>query len=150
VSCKISLTTMDEFEIFKWRLLRDLCFEDCEGMWEPLWALRGCYAIDGQSEDERQAFAERAMRSLYCDGLIYFFRVGSFGNINEAADNPNARLDDGQVEAQLRSDWWRTPLGSSLPADHPNIWIAATPEGETAADSPSDDIRHVLPSGGNH
>jgi hypothetical protein len=130
---------MNDLEVFKWRVLSDLAFEDHEGMWEPLWGLRGCYAIEGQSESERQAFAERAMRELHDDGLIYFFRAAI--DINAAADGPDARLGDAQVERELASAWWRTPLGSSLPDDHPNIWIATTAKGDIAAQDPPDEIR---------
>ena len=61
----------DEFEAFKWSVLGDAVWDDYQGLWEPLWWLRGG-RIEGQSELERQAFAERALRELHSDGLIYF------------------------------------------------------------------------------
>jgi hypothetical protein len=86
------------------------------------------------------------MRELFDEGLIYFFSVDHWGDINEAADDPNPRLDDAQVEAEMRSEWWRSPLGSPLPEGHPNIWIAPTPKGEAAANEPPDEIRRLWAS----
>jgi hypothetical protein len=132
------------FERFKWTVLFDLVFEDYQGLWEPLWWLRGSRDA-GQSEDERLAWAERAIRELHRDGLIYFFRVPPSGEINESGVDPNLRLSEVELDATVGSDWWRAPLGQNLPAGHPNIWIGPTPEGEAAANDPPDAIRRLYP-----
>jgi hypothetical protein len=69
------VATVDLFERFKRDILRDAVFEDWQSVWEPLWWLRGGGPIEGQSEADRQEFAERALRELYEKGLIFFFRV---------------------------------------------------------------------------
>jgi hypothetical protein len=64
------------YERFKWTILGDAATEDVQGLWEPLWSLRGCYEIPGLTESERQDIAEQALRDLYAEDLIYFFRGG--------------------------------------------------------------------------
>ena len=133
------------FERFKWTVLFDLVFEDYQGLWEPLWSLRGSEAVEGQAEVERQAWAERAIRELHRDGLIYFFRVPRSAEINESGLDPDLRLSEAELDQTLGNEWWRVPLGESLPPDHPNIWIGPTPEGEAAAKNPPEAIRKLYP-----
>src|SRR5215210_170214 len=133
--------TGDAFEAFKWNMLGDAVFEDWQGLWEPLWWLRGGGAIDGQSEADRQAFAERALRELYADGLIYFFRVPAWGDINASGEDARLRLTAAQVDATLAAAWWRGVDG--LPAAHPNVWWGPTEPGESAANNPPDHIRSL-------
>lgn len=90
-----------EFEAFKWNTLGDAVFEDYQGLWEPLWRLRGGGIIEGQSEPDRQTSAERALRELYADGLIYFFRVPPPHDINESAETPALRLTPREVDETL-------------------------------------------------
>ncbi len=133
------------FERFKWTVLFDVVFEDYQGLWEPLWSLRGSEAIEGQTEDERLAWAERAIRELHRDGLIYFFRVPRSAEVNESGADPNLRLSEAELDTTLGSEWWRVPVGESLPPDHPDVWIGPTPSGEAAANNPPDAIRKLYP-----
>ena len=84
--------TGDFFEPFKSEILDNAVFEDVQGLWEPLWALRGYMRERDLQEDERQTLAERALRELYGDDLIYFFRVPPRSSPGEAADDPALRL----------------------------------------------------------
>jgi hypothetical protein len=86
-------------------------------VWEPLWCLRGGGAIEGQSEVDRQRFAERALRELHDEGLIYFFRVRPPYDINASGEDESLRLTSEEVDETLRSDWWRSSEG--LPENHP-------------------------------
>jgi len=52
----------ESFQEFKTEILDNGAFEDWQGLWEPLWWLRGGGRIEGQSESERQAFAEGHVR----------------------------------------------------------------------------------------
>lgn len=133
--------TVTELEKFKWDILGDAVFEDVQGLWEPLWWLRGDGSIEGLSELDRQASAERALRELYADGLIYFFRVPPPHDINESADNTALRLTPSESDEALRGDWWRGRDG--LPDDHPSIWFGATPAGESACENPPPHIGHL-------
>jgi hypothetical protein len=112
------------FEQFKEEILLDVVFEDYQGLWEPLWVLRGDGAIDGQCESDRQAFAEQALRELFDNGLIYFFRAPKGGPVSDGAERPGLRLTAEEVEATIRSDWWRGSGG--LPKEHPNVWLGPT------------------------
>lgn len=132
---------MDEFEKFKWYILGDATFEDWQGLWEPLWGLRGDYAIGGLSEKERQEVAEHALRELYRDGFIYFFDVPPWGDISASGQDETRRLSPEAVDEALRSDWWRGPEG--LPEDHPSIWWGPTPAGEAACENPPEHIRRL-------
>ncbi len=121
----------DLFERFKFEILDDAVFEDVQGLWEPLWALRGYLRQPHQREDERQALAELALRELYAEGLIYFFRVPPHSDLDRAADDPALRLGSEEVNTTLSDTWWRGATG--LPTDHPNIWWWATEKGRSAA-----------------
>jgi hypothetical protein len=134
------MTTVDPSDRFKWDILHDAVFEDLQGLWEPLWWLRGGGAIEGQSEAQRQDFAERALRHLYHEGLIFFFRVPAWADIGASAENQDLRLGLDEVNDTLVATWWR---GRQLPPDHPNIWWGPTPAGEAAVNDPPDQIRAV-------
>jgi len=136
------MAKVDPFLRFKCEILDDAVFEDVQGVWEPLWLLRGSGAIEGQSESQRQDFAERALRQLYDEGLIYFFRVPPWGDIGGSADNEDLRLDSEAVHETLASGWWRGELGR----DHPNIWWGPTAAGEAAANAPPEQIRALWES----
>jgi hypothetical protein len=133
------MTTNGRFDVFKWDILHDVVFEDLQGLWEPLWWLRGGGAIEGQSEEQRQEFAERALRQLYHEGLIFFFRARG-ADLAASAEDHDLRLDPDQVNDALSARWWR---GRQLPADHPNIWWGPTPAGEAAANNPPDQIHAI-------
>jgi hypothetical protein len=132
---------VDAFEMFKWNCLGDAVFEDWQAVWEPLWELRGSGAIAGQSELDRQVFAERALRELYRDGLIYFFRVSPSAGINVSGDAESLRLTSDEVDAALAADWWRRQ--HDFPSEHPDIWWGPTPAGEAAANDPPEHIRAI-------
>jgi hypothetical protein len=133
--------TVDPFQRFKWDVLHDAVFEDWQGLWEPVWWLRGGGAIEGQSEAERQEFAERALRELHDEGLIFFFRVPAGADINASAEGEHARLNPEELYSMIAENWWRGTGG--LPDSHPNIWWGPTPAGEAAANDPPQQIRAV-------
>jgi hypothetical protein len=135
------MATHDEafFERFKWEILGDAAFEDIQGLWEPLWLLRGDLKRPEMSEAGRQQLAERALRELDREGLIYFFRVPPDRNPNDAAEDDSQRLAPDEVDAALSSAWWRGP--GSLPVDHPNVWWSITPKGLSLAQNPPADVR---------
>ena len=114
------------FARFKQDMLGDAAFEDWQGVWEPLWWLRGGGAIAGQSEAERQAAAERALRELHAEGLIYFVQASWPGA--DLADK--APLTSEAVDEALRGDWWRGD--GALPAGVEPVWFGATAAGEAA------------------
>jgi hypothetical protein len=95
------------FNRFKWEIFGDAAFEDIQGLWEPLWVLRGHLKQPGMQEPERQRLAERALRELHSDGLIYFFRASAHSNPSDAADDPACRLTSQEFETALAGDWWR-------------------------------------------
>lgn len=119
-----------EYERFKWAILADAVFEDRQGVWEPLWWLRGGGAIQGQSEASCEEFAERALRELYADGLIYFFRAPWTGaDLNSAGMDEASSLTSEAVDEMLRDNWWRGE--GPLPTED-LIWWNATPAGQLA------------------
>ena len=121
------------FERFKWEILGDAAFEDIQGVWEPLWLLRGSLKKPDMSEPARQQMAERALRELERDGLIYFFRAAPSSNPNDAAEDESRRLTADEIDTTLSSDWWRGT--GILPPDHPNVWWSVTGKGlKTAQD----------------
>ncbi|MGZ4463289.1 MAG: hypothetical protein ACXVZP_10650, partial [Gaiellaceae bacterium] len=62
-----------KFDSFKADILAEAAFTDYWGVWEPFWWLvRGGKVVEGEPED---ASAERALRELHADGLLFFFRV---------------------------------------------------------------------------
>ena len=132
---------MAELEVFKWNTLGDAVFEDVRGIWEPLWSLRGDGRIEGIPEGNRAIAAERVLRELYADSLIYFFRVEPPDDVERAAANADARLTPTEVDEALGGDWWRQVNG--LPEDHPSIWFGATPAGESACENPPPHISQV-------
>jgi hypothetical protein len=123
------------YERFKWTILADAATEGVQHLWEPLWSLRGSYEIPGLSEAERQRVAERALREMYSDDLINFFKEDKPGDI----DDPASRLGADEVAAALASDWWREP--DKLLEDHPNIVWYATDKGEATYMNAPDHIR---------
>ena len=134
---------LDDYERFKWDVLADLVWEDYQGIWEPLWWLRGGGRISGQSEAERHVYAERLLRELYSAGLIYFFLVNAeAGGINTSAVDPACVLAPTDVDDAIGADWWRHD--GPLPDDDAKmIWIGPTPAGEAAAkDAPSQVITY--------
>jgi hypothetical protein len=136
------MTTADGdefFSRFKWEILGDAAFEDVQGLWEPLWLLRGYLKQPGMEEIESQELAERALRELQKDGLIYFFRVPARMNPSDASDVDSLRLTADQVDATLVGDWWRG-LGN-LPSDHPNVWWWVTEKGRELADDPPEHVK---------
>jgi hypothetical protein len=126
--------TDEFFNRFKWEILGDAAFEDIQGLWEPLWLLRGYLKQPDMSELERQALAERALRELHGDGLIYFVQVPLKTNPSNAADDALLQLTPDDVSDTLSSDWWRGP--GNLPADHPNVWWSVTAKGAELANNP--------------
>jgi len=79
-------------------------------------------------DDERQALAERTLRELFDGDLIFFFRVGRWGDdVNRAGDDERMRLSPKEVDAVISGADWRTvPLG---PAGA-NVWFGPTRKGE--------------------
>ena len=132
----------DEFEQFKQEVFWTVVIEDYNALWEPLWWLRGDGAIEGQSELERQVFAERALRELYGEGLIYFFRIPPGGKIDPSSLDETLRLPSDEMEAALRADWWRGP--GEFDEGSSDIWFAPTEAGEAAASDPPDRIRKLF------
>lgn len=133
---------LTEFERFKWNVLGDAVFEDYQGLWEPLWWLRGGGEIAGQSEEDRQRFAERALRELHDKGLVYFFRVPDPPYDPDAAATDDAlRLTPPEVDQALRGDWWRSPDG--LGGDHTRIWYGPTPAGEAWCENPPPPVHRL-------
>lgn len=118
------------FERFKREILARTASEDWQGLWEPLWWLRGGGAIAGQTEADRQAFAERALRELHDEGLIFFFRVRQGADINASALDPALRLTPDELDGALGSSWWREAGG--LDAAAPLVWWGPTSRGEAA------------------
>lgn len=53
------------------------------------------------SELERQTLAERALRELVRDGLIYFFRVPLKANPSDAAEDASLRLTPDEIGETL-------------------------------------------------
>lgn len=136
-------TDEESFLRFKWSILADSVWEDYQGVWEPLWALRGDYAIEGLVEEaDRHAVAERALRELYEEGLIYFFRVPDL-DINAAGEEESLRLNRTEVEESLAGDWWR---GRELAPDVTTIWWGPTARGEKACEDPPPEIRGIWES----
>jgi hypothetical protein len=117
--------TEDEFEKFKWNVLGDAAFEDYYVLWELGW----------------EPFAERALRELHDEGLIYFFRVPPPYDVNTSGEDEGLRLPPEEVDETLRGDWWRE--GKRLPEEHPNIWFGPTPAGEAACENPPEHIRKL-------
>jgi hypothetical protein len=113
----------EAFDKFKMEILDAAVYEDWQGVWEPLWWLRGGGVVAGQSERERQAWAERALRELYAEGLIFFFPVSDRGDVNEAAES-GVRLSENEVDATLRSDWWRGDILIGV-----TVWWGSTKAG---------------------
>src|SRR5690242_13522369 len=106
------------FERFIWGLFGDAAFEDVQGVWDPLWALRGDLKQPGMSEQERQELVVRALRELARAGLIYFFRSPPHTRRGDAADDASLRLSPEELDPVLDGDWWRGP--DILPPDHPS------------------------------
>ena len=117
------------FERFKREIL-DAAGEDWQGLWEPLWWLRGAGAIAGQTESDRRGFAERALRELHSEGLIFFFRARHGSHVNESALAPEVRLTPAEIDAVLRSSWWRET--GVLDAAAPLVWWGRTSRGDAA------------------
>lgn len=133
--------SVDEYEKFKWNTLGDAVFEDYYGLWEPLYWLRGGGVIEGQTEFDRASFAERALRELHDEGLIYFFRVPPHHEVNTSGEDESLRLTPDEVDKALRGDWWRGREG--LPEDNPGVWFGPTPAGEAACENPPEHIRKL-------
>lgn len=119
------------FQSFKRQILRRAATEDWQGLWEPLWWLRGGGAIAGQTEADRQAFAGRALRELHAEGLVFFFRLGHGADINASAADPASRLTPREFDDALRSHWWRGLDG--LDPSAPQVWWGPTARGEAVA-----------------
>lgn len=78
--------------------------------------------------------AERILRELFDEGLIYFFCVTN-EDVSGSADDPRCRLSREEVETVLASDGWRkVPLGEGIT----DIRFAATKKGEARASDVSD------------
>jgi hypothetical protein len=92
-----------------------------------------------ETEPERQAFAERALREFYAEGLIYFFRIPPGAKIEPSSKDEGLRLASDEVESALRGDWWRgrEQLGEGAL----DIWFGPTEAGEAAAVNPPDYVR---------
>jgi len=108
----MAIESLDEFyDVFKWEILGDTAFEDVQGLREPLWLLRGHLNQPQMSEVERQELAERALRELHRDGLIYAFRPRLRTNPGDAADLEPLRLSPHEFSAR---HW--TATGGEAPA----------------------------------
>ena len=148
---------MDEFEKFKQMTFWRAVSASYDQLVDPVSALRGDWAIEGQSEIDRQAFAERALRELYAEGLIYFFRIppkdfidlsstdeslwlSDMDDIDASSTDESMRLSPEEVDTELRADWWRQPadLEEGLPSD---IWFGPTEAGKASAVNPPDYVR---------
>jgi len=104
------------YEEFKWEILGDAVDEDWQGLWEPLlWART---ALPDLSEAERQAMAERALRELFADKLVFFFKADS--EFFEGTKSPEL-LDQAEVDAAIASASWR-----SVPLGEASIWFGGT------------------------
>ena len=134
------MASHDEFDRFKWEILWDSAFEAFQGIWEPLWSLNGDGSIPGSSQSEREELAERMLRELFDEGLIYFFCVTN-EDVSGSADDPRCRLSREEVETVLASDGWcNVPLGEGIT----EIWFAATKKGEARAADLSDRLKEPL------
>lgn len=108
----------ERYQKFKWEVLGDSVDEDWQGLWEPLFWARTVFA--DLTEAERQSLAEAALRELFAEGLIFFFR-GRDGVEQEV-------LDKAIVEDAIAGPTWRTvPIDAST-----DIWFGGTEEGERA------------------
>jgi hypothetical protein len=131
--------SVDAFEKFKQMTFWGVVLEWYQPLWDPLLELRGDWAIEGQTEPERQAFAERALRELYAEGLIYFFGIPPGAKIEPSSKDESLRLASDEVESALRADWWR---GREDLGEHASdICFAPTEAGEAAAVNPPDYVR---------
>ena len=126
------------FRRFKWEIFGDAAFEDVQGLWEPLWLLRGSLKQPEMAESERQDLAARALRELAQEGLIYFFGVPLSTNPADAADDASLRLRPDELDATLDDDWWRGT--EALPVDHPDVWWTVTEHGAELARKPTDEM----------
>jgi hypothetical protein len=116
-----------DLETLKREVLSDLVHEDHQGLWEPLWSLRG----DDRTEPERQALAERVLRELFEDGLVYFFRVPPpYTQVKEAGEDETLRSTAQEVHETLRGDRWRGRDGIQVRDGEPTVWFGATPKAE--------------------
>lgn len=107
---------------FKWEIAADAAFEDEQGLWEPLWYANSLYPEC--QPDEREKLAERALRELFAEGLITFYRIG--GNWPGFEDSRQV-LDWQAVEAAIAGMSWR-----SVPPADTTIWFEGTEAGKTA------------------
>ena len=123
-------------EGFKWEILCCAAFEDAQAFWEPMATLRGYLSDPADDDIKRAELAERALRELFEKGLIFFhvwdFKQDFWAAHDAAKQNPDLRLSDAEVEAQLVADWWR---GSEPPDDGgPSIWWDVLEAGEQRAE----------------
>ena len=110
----------DRYEAFKWEILGDAVDEDWQGLWEPLFWARTVFA--DLSEAERQTMAERALKELFADKLIFFFKAKS--EFFQGTKPPEL-LDRATVDAAIAGESWR-----SVPLGEGSIWFGGTASGE--------------------
>jgi hypothetical protein len=110
--------------------LRDTAFDDYQRIWLPFSLINGDGRWRRKSRGWRLGIAERVLRDLHHEDLIYFFRVPS-GDVNRAAIDTRLRLSAKEADAVIASEGWRRePYGEGLD----DVWMAATPEGRRVAE----------------
>lgn len=113
----------DSFQQFKFEILGDAVYEDFQGLWEPLWYANHKFADLAQAE--REALAERALRELLEEELIYFV---DFGPETRIPSSEPAPLNMSEAQAAIAGDSWR-----GLPPREARIFFGGTMVGERAA-----------------
>jgi hypothetical protein len=107
------------YQQFKWDILGAAVYEDWQGLWEPLWYANTVFP--DVSQVGREQLAERALRELFAEGLIVFFRRGG----EWPHDDTREILDERAVEAAITGSSWRIdPLRDS------SIWFGSTQTAE--------------------
>lgn len=99
------------YEEFKLSVLGDAA-DDAWAIYSPLASLRGnirdFVPLPPLSEEEGAEVVEAALRDLFVEGLIYFFRHAT-DSLNHDADDDALRLSEAEAEAAILGDSWRLP-----------------------------------------
>lgn len=112
-------------ETFELRFLVAV-IDNFQGLWVPAFRLRR--ADPNRSDEQVAVIAEAVLRDLLHRDLIYLFRCDREVDLQDAINDPSARLSAKEAETEIASGWWRERLPSRA-----HIWIAATDEGERVA-----------------